>query len=1273
MRRVPGILLTTCATIIVMVALLISGLRVALPKLDTFRPQLLSKIEAVSGVPVRVGKLTGRWETFGPTLEVNGLQARLPDSTWKLERVTLALDVWQSLLHWRWQFRDLTFYNLQLDLDSTLGGRDHQGSSVEPNEISNLFLKQVDHFDLRNSRISFLTPSGPRAVFDIPQLTWLNSDNRHRVEGQLSLSTFTGQHGVVQLRMDLHDSQGLLNNGTVYLQADGVDLKPWLGRWLRRNTGLQTGNVSLAAWLQVQNGEIAGGDARVRQGDARWNIDGRPHRLEVADLSLHAKRQGRGWQFDVPQLALQTDGQPWPRGGISALWLPENTDFLGPNQDEELRLRTRAIQIERLGPLLPMLAFLSPNLLDRWNDLKPAGHIDALALDIPLKQPELTRFQAKWHDVSWQHWKVLPGVSHFAGSLSGSVPQGRLDLDLNESVLPYGEMFRAPLEVHRAQGTIGWLNNSDRLELWGRGLNVQARSLWATGDFDYLQPANGTPWLSILSGIRLYDAGDAWRYFPEPLMGTHLVDYLSGAIQGGQVENATLVYAGNPHLFPYKHNDGQFQVWVPLRAATFRFQPGWPALQNLDIDLNFLNDGLFMKAAHTALGQVRGNNVVAAIPDYLKQKLLVDADIQGAGKEVGNYFNQTPLKGSLGAALDELQIGGDVSGRLHLDIPLNGKQVRATGEVQLADNSLLIKPLDTTIRHLSGRFRYDNGNLQSEPMQGTWLGQPLAVDFSTQEQPQSMGIKVNLSGDWQPARLPGLPAAALPALGGSAPWKSQVGITLPHQGKPEYNVDAMVDLKGVSSRLPAPLAKAAGEPLLLTAHAAGGLKSFTLTGRVGKENAFNSRWLLGDALTLDRAAWQRHSTTPPPLPADSSLTLDLPALDGESWLALLSPAQAAPAAAGSASGLAFHFPKQVTLTTPLLEAGGQSWHNVAVNTTQQPGGMQAQVHADEADGTLKMAENAPWRADIRYLYYNPQFAAAIGGEGAQNAGGNPFGKTFSFSDWPSVMLRCQRCWFYGQNIGRVEGDVTPQGDTLTLRNGLVDTGKMRLTVDGQWQQGSAGSRTGLKGKLQGGKIDEAAAWLGLSTPLKAAPFDVAFDLHWQGEPWKPAIPTLNGTLNSTLGKGEIADLGGGRAGQLLRLISFDALLRKLQLDFSDTFGKGFYFDSIKSTIWIKDGVLHTDDLLVDGLAADIAMNGQVDLVRRQIEMEAVIAPEISATVGVATAFVINPVIGAAVFAATKALAPLWNKISLIRYHISGNLDQPKINEVLREPKAAGAK
>ncbi|MDI4746004.1 hypothetical protein MJL33_31890, partial [Salmonella enterica subsp. enterica serovar Kentucky] len=43
-----------------------------------------------------------------------------------------------------------------------------------------------------------------------------------------------------------------------------------------------------------------------------------------------------------------------------------------------------------------------------------------------------------------------------------------------------------------------------------------------------------------------------------------------------------------------------------------------------------------------------------------------------------------------------------------------------------------------------------------------------------------------------------------------------------------------------------------------------------------------------------------------------------------------------------------------------------------------------------------------------------------------------------------------------------------------------------------------------------------------------------------------------------------------------------------------------------------------------GLEADIAMKGSVDLVRRRLDMEAVVAPEISATVGVAAAFAVNP-------------------------------------------------
>ena len=42
--------------------------------------------------------------------------------------------------------------------------------------------------------------------------------------------------------------------------------------------------------------------------------------------------------------------------------------------------------------------------------------------------------------------------------------------------------------------------------------------------------------------------------------------------------------------------------------------------------------------------------------------------------------------------------------------------------------------------------------------------------------------------------------------------------------------------------------------------------------------------------------------------------------------------------------------------------------------------------------------------------------------------------------------------------------------------------------------------------------------------------------------------------------------------------------------------------------------------------------------------------------------------GAAVFAASKVLGPLWSKVSILRYRITGPVDKPQINEVLRQPR-----
>lgn len=1261
MRRLPGILLLTGAALVVIAALLVSGLRIALPHLDAWRPEILNKIESATGMPVEASQLSASWQNFGPTLEAHDIRAELKDGgEFSVKRVTLALDVWQSLLHMRWQFRDLTFWQLRFRTNTpiTSGGSD---DSLEASHISDLFLRQFDHFDLRDSEVSFLTPSGQRAELAIPQLTWLNDPRRHRAEGLVSLSSLTGQHGVMQVRMDLRDDEGLLSNGRVWLQADDIDLKPWLGKWMQDNIALETAQFSLEGWMTIDKGDVTGGDVWLKQGGASWLGEKQTHTLSVDNLTAHITRENPGWQFSIPDTRITMDGKPWPSGALTLAWIPEQ-DVGGKDnkRSDELRIRASNLELAGLEGVRPLAAKLSPALGDVWRSTQPSGKINTLALDIPLQAADKTRFQASWSDLAWKQWKLLPGAEHFSGTLSGSVENGLLTASMKQAKMPYETVFRAPLEIADGQATISWLNNDKGFQLDGRNIDVKAKAVHARGGFRYLQPANDEPWLGILAGISTDDGSQAWRYFPENLMGKDLVDYLSGAIQGGEADNATLVYGGNPQLFPYKHNEGQFEVLVPLRNAKFAFQPDWPALTNLDIELDFINDGLWMKTDGVNLGGVRASNLTAVIPDYSKEKLLIDADIKGPGKAVGPYFDETPLKDSLGATLQELQLDGDVNARLHLDIPLNGELVTAKGEVTLRNNSLFIKPLDSTLKNLSGKFSFINGDLQSEPLTASWFNQPLNVDFSTKEGAKAYQVAVNLNGNWQPAKTGVLPEAVNEALSGSVAWDGKVGIELPYHAGATYNVELNGDLNNVSSHLPSPLAKSAGEPLAVNIKVDGNLNSFELTGQAGADNHFNSRWLLGQKLTLDRAIWAADSKTLPPLPEQSGVELNMPPMNGAEWLALFQKG-AAESVGGAAS-----FPQHITLRTPMLSLGNQQWNNLSIVSQPTANGTLVEAQGREINATLAMRNNAPWLANIKYLYYNPSVAKTRG----DSTPSSPFPTTerINFRGWPDAQIRCAECWFWGQKFGRIDSDLTISGDTLTLTNGLIDTGFSRLTADGEWVNNLGNERTSLKGKLRGQKIDAAAEFFGVTTPIRQSSFNVDYDLHWRKAPWQPDEATLNGIIHTQLGKGEITEINTGHAGQLLRLLSVDALMRKLRFDFRDTFGEGFYFDSIRSTAWIKDGVMHTDDTLVDGLEADIAMKGSVNLVRRDLNMEAVVAPEISATVGVAAAFAVNPIVGAAVFAASKVLGPLWSKVSILRYHISGPLDDPQINEVLRQPR-----
>src|SRR5262249_60009715 len=101
-------------------------------------------------------------------------------------------------------------------------------------------------------------------------------------------------------------------------------------------------------------------------------------------------------------------------------------------------------------------------------------------------------------------------------------------------------------------------------------------------------------------------------------------------------------------------------------------------------------------------------------------------------------------------------------------------------------------------------------------------------------------------------------------------------------------------------------------------------------------------------------------------------------------------------------------------------------------------------------------------------------------------------------------------------------------------------------------------------------------------------------VNWNGDPVTMDYATLGGELRMRSDDGQFLEIEPG-IGKLVSLMSLQMLPRRIALDFRDVFSKGFQFDRISSTLGIERGVMAVKDFRMRGPAAEVGMNGQVDL------------------------------------------------------------------------------
>jgi uncharacterized protein YhdP len=202
-------------------------------------------------------------------------------------------------------------------------------------------------------------------------------------------------------------------------------------------------------------------------------------------------------------------------------------------------------------------------------------------------------------------------------------------------------------------------------------------------------------------------------------------------------------------------------------------------------------------------------------------------------------------------------------------------------------------------------------------------------------------------------------------------------------------------------------------------------------------------------------------------------------------------------------------------------------------------------------------------------------------------------------------------------------------------------------------------------------MDQLMELFGYQKSINEGTLTSAMRLAWPGPPWSFAPPLAEGKVEIRVTEGQLIDVQPGAAGRVLGLISLNNLPRRLSLDFSDLFAKGFSFDEIDGSFVLDDGNAYTNDLFVNGPAALIEISGRIGLQDQDYDELVTVTPYVKTGLPLAGTLAGGPAVGAVLLVAETLLedrlGPL-NRIARKQYTVTGPWSDPVIDKIQATPE-----
>ncbi|PIB16005.1 YhdP family protein [Vibrio rotiferianus] len=1273
-NRFGRVIAWSVVTILVSLAIIVTTLRIALPQLNHFQDEIKTWVKQGTGFDFSIASVSGAWRNSHPSIALQGLQANLPnnqDASFAVDEIQIEFDLIQSLLSLKPVVADLTIRDLALDIRNIdfLSIEERPTVPTKPelrsnestliDKLDSLLLRQFEDFTITTSQVWYKSISGETRRLDIEQLRWSNQGKHHLAEGTVSIADASLNSLLVRANFTDHGSLRDVS-GEFYVSAQEVSVTPWLTTYMQNESGVESGKVSLNTWLTLRHSQPSYAYVDLQPSELVWNEKGR-HELLLESGIFKLSPDKKGWKVNGHSLKVRTDDRPWPELDVAFDWQPDGW-----------LLNLSQLDIEALTPLVK-LAPKSESTTDFLDKLAPKGRVEDIRLAMNGGLDTL-RYSAEVDELGLTQWELLPGFNHVQGKVAGNLDQAKAKVTVIDDVFPYGDVFQAPLNIKQGEVDIIWQQDEEGWRLWSDKVTAATPDLQVLGAFRLDFPKEQSPFLSFYAEADLYNAGETWRYLPTLALGQDLTDYLSTAIQGGKVNTAKLLWYGELGDFPYKEHNGMFQAWVGLKDAKFSFDTAWPTITNLQLDLLFENDAMYLDSKSATLNGVKAKRITGRIPELAEGgHIEIEAKASASGNEVRDYMMATPLVDSVGAALTALQVSGPVYSEFQLNIPFDmEKDARAWGYADLKNNRVDIDAPPMRLESATGRIKFDNDVVTTSGLSAKLLNQPISLDFRGENAEQGYNVTINTLGDWEVDPLkPYLGERWLNLVSGHAPWQMDVELQLNDVGF-TYQVDVIAKLNQLASEYPYPLAKATGEAGTAKLQASGNQEVISarlqlpsakyqteidITGNVPELTATN--------LVIGNGGFRMN----PIVGHHASIRLDELSIDR--WAELMHvPVSDQPSVLSEMATPAIPKPTNIDLDVQTLQLAGIEFHDVDLTARKKNLSWLLDVDSQEVKGKANYFKPYDLSVSLEHLHlYIPGFDEMTKERNSLFASEDQAAPLISnfdrkfHAEMPNLTLNIDDFWLQGYKVGKVNVDLERRDNRLEWKNVTFSSGQNRVDMNGWWELTKERSHSNLTMKVQGENNSDLMERFGITSGIQQAPFEIDAQLDWDGAPWAMKTQSLQGEVSSEFGKGVISEVSG--AARLLGLFSLDSIIRKMQLDFTDVFDKGMAFNSITGTGKIQDGVFITNDIVMDALAGEMQIRGIADMNTRLVDAEVKFTPDITSGIPMLTAFAVAPQTALYVLAISTVISPVVEVFTQVNYEVKGPLDSPTVKEISR--------